>query len=263
MNVGGEPDRDDSGLPPVDIEIPDDARELVRDVQAYHRELRARRRQMRIGRLHAPLTRDGLLLPLLAGFLAMVLISGVLLTVFTAGQNGTPRSTSSAPVTNASIGQAPAAGQAPASQAPATSQPTPKAAPESAARLPDSTVIVDGRPMRLSSLAPAVLTLVPAGCQCSRALRRLRRQATAAQLTLYLVGTGGDLARVRRLATRTGRPAAQVATDPHGVLATAYRPHGLTAVLVRFDGSVRRVLRDLRPTSRLTSQLRALAPAAS
>ena len=86
VNVGGEPDRDDFGLPPVDIEIPDDARELDRDVQAYHRELRALRRQLRLGRLRGPLTRDGLVLPLLAGCLAMVLISGVLLTLFAAGQ---------------------------------------------------------------------------------------------------------------------------------------------------------------------------------
>ncbi len=261
VNVGGEPDRDDSGLPPVDIEIPDDARELDRDVQAYHRELRAQRRQMRIGRLHAPLTRDGLVLPLLAGFLAMVLISGVLLSVFTTGQTGQARPATSASPTNASIGQAPATGQAPANQAPATSQPAPKQAPASTARLPAATIIVSGKFVPLSSLARAVLTLVPAGCQCTSALRQLRRRATAAQVTLYLVGTGSDLARVRWLAARTGRPAAKVANDPDGVLATAYRPHGLTAVLVRFDGSVGPVLRDLRPASRLTRQLRALTPA--
>ena len=41
VNLGGEPERDDSGLPPVDIVVPDDARELERDVQAYRREQRA------------------------------------------------------------------------------------------------------------------------------------------------------------------------------------------------------------------------------
>ena len=71
MNLGGEPERDDSGLPPVDIEIPDDARELDRDVQAYRRELRARRRRERRMRLHAPLTRDGVVLPLLASCLTV------------------------------------------------------------------------------------------------------------------------------------------------------------------------------------------------
>ena len=39
MNTGGDQGRDDYGLPPVDIEVPDDARELARDVQAYRREL--------------------------------------------------------------------------------------------------------------------------------------------------------------------------------------------------------------------------------
>jgi len=106
VNVGGEPDRDDFGLPPVDIEIPDDARELDRDVQAYRRELRALRRQKRMGRLHAPLTRNGLVLPLLAGCLAMVLISGVLLTLFSASQSGTPQLSASArPTQSASISQ--------------------------------------------------------------------------------------------------------------------------------------------------------------
>ena len=82
MNIGGDPGRDDYGLPPVDIEIPDDARELERDVQAYHRELRAQRWRRRTSRLAVPLTRDGLVLPLLAGCLALTLLAGTLLTVF-------------------------------------------------------------------------------------------------------------------------------------------------------------------------------------
>jgi hypothetical protein len=252
VNLGSEPDRDDSGLPPVDIEIPDDARELDRDVQAYHRELRAHRRRMRIGRLHGPLTRDGLVLPLLAGFLAMVLISGVLLTVFTAGQSGTPRQLPSPRVTNASIGPAPGTGGGTAA-----GQRTGKPA----SRLPDAAVVVNGGPLQLSSLASTVLALVPAGCQCSAALRQLRRQATAAGVNLYMVGTGRDLAQVRRLAARGGGPAAKVADDPHQVLAAAYHPHGLTAVLVRADGSVGPVARDLAHASRLAGQIRALAPA--
>jgi hypothetical protein len=96
VNPGGEPERDDTGLPPVDIEIPDDARELDRDVQAYYRELRALRRHMRSVRLRGTLARDGIVLPLLACFLILALITGTLLSVFTAtsgvGQNvpGTP-----------------------------------------------------------------------------------------------------------------------------------------------------------------------------
>src|ERR1022692_4455345 len=151
VNVGGEPDRDDFGLPPVDIEIPDEARELDRDVQAYRRELRALRRQGRLGRLHGPLTRDGLVLPLLAGCLAMVLISRVLVTVFTAGQSGTPPVTPSQPA-HTSISRARPAGR-PAGQ------------------LPDATVIMAGNALPLRSLMPSVLPRVPAGCGCRSALR--------------------------------------------------------------------------------------------
>ena len=42
MNPGGGSGWDE---PPLDIQIPDDARELDRDVLAYHRELRAQRRR--------------------------------------------------------------------------------------------------------------------------------------------------------------------------------------------------------------------------
>jgi len=246
VNAGGEPDRDDSGLPPVDIEVPDDARELDRDVQAYHRELRAQRRRTRIGLLHAPLTRDGLVLPLLAGCLAMVLISGALLTVFTAGQSGARRPTPSAQVPTASISQPPAA-------SPPVSKP--------AALLPNATVIRAGHSGQLRGLVRSVLMLIPAGCRCDMTLRRLRRQAAAAGVTFYLVGTGGDMPQVRRLAARAGQPEGKVIRDPRRVLAAAYHPHGLVAVLVRADGTVGRIARNLAPASGLTSEFRSLAAA--
>jgi len=81
VNLGGEPERDDFGLPPVDIEIPDDARELDRDVQAYHREQRALRRHLRRRRLRGPLSSDGMVMPLLAGCLVCL----------AAGRSGWPR----------------------------------------------------------------------------------------------------------------------------------------------------------------------------
>ena len=83
MNPGGEPERDDTGLPPVDIEIPDDARELDRDVQATAASSAARRAAARV-RLRGSLARDGIVMPLLACCLIFALITGTLLTVFTA-----------------------------------------------------------------------------------------------------------------------------------------------------------------------------------
>ncbi len=84
MNQGGEPAHDDYGLPRVDIQIPDDARELDRDVQAYHRELRALRRHERSLRWRAPLRRSGMIVPLIAGCLVLAMVAGMVLTMFSA-----------------------------------------------------------------------------------------------------------------------------------------------------------------------------------
>src|SRR5262245_56400624 len=131
VNIGGDPGRDDYGLPPVDIEIPDDARELDRDVQAYRRELRALRWRRRTRWLVGPLGRDGMVLPLLAGCLALTLLAGTLLTVFSGEQ-----------VTRPLLAR-------------------------SGHQLPDAMVLVAGSPEQLSSLRPSVLALVPPRCRCT------------------------------------------------------------------------------------------------
>ena len=69
--------------PPLDVQIPDDARELDRDVLAYHRELRARRRRTRLRRLTSPFAGQGTILPLLASILAVCLVAGAMLSVAT------------------------------------------------------------------------------------------------------------------------------------------------------------------------------------
>ena len=107
VNRGGDPERDDYGLPPVNIEIPDDARELDRDIQAYHRELRVQRRHRLVRRLGGPLTRDGMVLPLLASCLALTLLAGTLLTMFTARRAvpSTLQTTSAPPQSSPPVGQ--------------------------------------------------------------------------------------------------------------------------------------------------------------
>jgi hypothetical protein len=270
VNLGGDPERDDFGLPPVDIEIPDDARELDRDVQAYRRELRAQRRRLRARRLHGPLTRDGMVLPLLAGCLVLALISGTLLTLFSAGQAdvpGLPGRAAAGPATTGSpaggrAGRQPAS-QTSADRSGASAATGPSAGPGSAGaaigqvggRLPDQTVVVAGQSMPLRSLPPAVLALIPAGCQCAVALRQLVRQAAIARVALYLVGTGRAVRQLKRLATLAGQRSDRVAVDVHNVLGTTYKPAGLTAILVRSDGTVARVASRLRPGLALTPEL--------
>ncbi|MGH7734602.1 MAG: hypothetical protein ACREOE_13115, partial [Gemmatimonadales bacterium] len=87
MNPGGGSGWDE---PPLDIQIPDDARELDREVLAYHRELRAKRRRNRLRRLAGPFAGHGTVMPLLASILAVCLVAGAMLSVATFSPATTP-----------------------------------------------------------------------------------------------------------------------------------------------------------------------------
>jgi hypothetical protein len=90
VNPGGGSGWDEA---PLDIQIPDDARELDRDVLAYHRELRAKRRRNRLRRLagpFAPFAAHGSVMPLLASILAVCLVAGAMLSVATFSPATTP-----------------------------------------------------------------------------------------------------------------------------------------------------------------------------
>ena len=251
MNVGGDPGRDDSGLPPVDVVIPDDARELDRDLQAYHRELRALRRRQRASRLRGPLTRDGMVLPLLAGCLILALITSTLLIMFAADQTGMPGLPDRA-ATGPVVRQHPAT---------ARSQPT---TGQVGGPLPAAVLVIGGKPRSLSTVtaaAPSALALIPLACRCASVLRQLAAQAARARVPLYLVGTGAGMKQVAQLAVQARQSSARVADDARNVLGRTYRPSGLTAILVRPGGSVASI-RHLPASQRpdLGASLRQLYP---
>jgi hypothetical protein len=241
VNTGGDPGRDDYGLPPVDIEVPDDARELNRDMLAYHRELRSLRRRVLARKLLGPLTRDGMVLPLLAGCLALTLLAATLLTVFTVGQgpvggplthSGTVRSGAASPVADGSgagVSMAPVPGKA-------------------GGPLPDAIVEVDGQLEHLTDLTGpglyvVVLALIPPGCNCLRDLRELTKQASDGGAQPYLVGIRGEV--VSQLSYQTGLGHAHAVEDSENLLPPYYRNQTLlTAVLVGRNGSVARVVND-------------------
>ena len=236
VNRGGEPERDDYGLPPVNIEIPDDARELERDIQAYRRELRMQRRHRLARRLGGPLTRDGMVLPLLASCLALTLLAGTLLTMFTTRRAApsTLQTTSAPRQTRPPVGQV-------------------------GGLLPAASVTVGGDQIRaLRDFRPSVLALVPAGCRCAAAAHQLSAQASAAGVMLYFVATDQAVSQARRLARRSGLSADHVVTDIHDALAGAYHPAGLTAVLVYRDGLVRSINSRLGPGVQLKDAIKAL-----
>jgi hypothetical protein len=236
VNAGGDPGRDDYGLPRVDIEVPDDARELARDVHAYRRELRSLRRRHLARRFYGPLTRDGMVLPLLAGCLALTLVAATLLTMFTARQ--------------------PAVSLRPAHTGGSQSRP-------SAAGLVNATLFAAGQPTPLSSLPEpvVVLALIPPGCRCLADLRALTNAAMKAKTVIYLVGVHN--ASVRGLTADLGLGVTQGLEDSADMLPPSYRVAALTAVLVRPDGTADPVvIPDHGHGFQIENDVRALLPAA-
>jgi hypothetical protein len=216
VEPGNDPGRDEYGLPPVDIEIPDDARDLDRDVQAYHRELRVQRRHVRIRRLAGPMTRHGMVLPLVAACLALTLLTGSLLTVLSGRQVPLMRNR-------------------------LLPRPTHGVSASRGRPLPNAEV---WRPsyrqnVQLSSLAPAVLALVPAACNgCGEILRKLAGQARREHVPIYFVGRNQTMQDLDTLVREAGpQYSQQVVVDSSDALAI-YRPVGLTAILAHSDGSV-------------------------
>jgi hypothetical protein len=234
VSFASEPGRDDGSLPPVNIVVPDDARDLERDVLAYRRELRARRRRERLMWLLRPFrapgfSRGAAVIPLIAVCLAITLVGGALLSVVT---------------------MRPAA--APTLGGPQAGRPVVEMA-----ALPSGDVQLDGKPVAVRSLVTSVIALVPAGCDCGVGLRRLADQAAQANVRLYFAGAGQPVAQLEALATRYGNGKATAAADRDRVLEQAYNPSGLTVLLV-FSDATAEVLRDLPVTFELSPTLRRL-----
>jgi hypothetical protein len=165
-----------------------------------------------------------MVLPLLAGCLALTLLAGTLLTVF-----------SSAPLISPSAGR-------PGHQ------------------LPDTIVLVNGVQAPVRELKGSVLALVPPRCRCGH-LRQLALEANSAAVQIWVVGTNGI--SVTGLVKRTGLGASHAVEDIDNVLTSTYHPKTLTAVLVKANGAVARIVADRGQGFQLTSAMRSLPPAAT
>ena len=226
MSFASEPERDDGSPPPVNIVIPDDARELDRDVLAYRREMRALRRRQRRRRLLGPFNGPGAgpaaIVPLIALCLAIALVGGALLSVLTISP--ADRDTTLTP----------------------SASPRATASPSALSTLPPGNIRLDGETKPVRSLVSSAIALVPNNCDCGLALRRLTRQALAGGAQgVYFVGV--DDAPARQLTVETnqfGNGHAVPGIDADGVLADAYHPAGLTVLLVFSDGTAE-VLKNL------------------
>lgn len=207
---------DDNGLPPLEVDIPDDASELDRDAQAYRREVRWRRRRELLGKLLRTSGRYGSVAPLILSILLIVAISAVVLVV-TAHPSG---------------------------QAPRWEQPGPQSAVpgEIGGPLPDARVVVNGTARSLRRIHPAVLVLASEPCRCGPAVDELAARARSYGIPVYLVESGRGAERSWPERQPDGQP--PIAEEPAGALRRTYEVSGLTAVLVDPDGGVATVLDD-------------------
>jgi hypothetical protein len=219
VSFASEPERDDGSLPPVNIVIPDDARELDRDVLAYHREIRALRRRQRRTRLLRPFNGPGgggpaALVPLIALCLALALVGGALLSVLTISPAEQD--------TNLSPSASPRASSGPAKLT----------------SLPQGNVRLDGETKPVQSLVSSAIALVPKDCECGASLSRLEVEALAAGAeVVYFVGVGAPATQLSVETAKFGNGHAVQGNDADGVLSDAYHPTGLTVLLVFSDAT--------------------------
>ena len=239
MSFTSEPGRDDGNPPPVNIVIPDDARELERDVLAYHREQRARRRRQRLVRLLGPLRSkesggQAAILPLAATCVALSMLAAAMLSVVAISPASAPTLTE-----------------------PPTVSAGPVVRPVALTSLPTGTVQLDGHGEQVRSLTSSALALVPAVCDCGPALSRLAGQAAQAHVALYFVGAGAAIPQLAGLIAQYGGGTAKAVYDTGDVLAAAYHPDGLTVLLV-YSNATADVRRNLPPDFQFTPVLRQL-----
>ncbi|MFC4913340.1 hypothetical protein [Actinomadura gamaensis] len=252
MRPDGDSEHDDYGLPHVDVVVPDDARDLDRDVIAYRRELRRLRRRARMERLTGPFARFGVAIPIITGALLIALVSGVLMTALGTRPEPRPARAALAPHPTAPPGQK--GGFLPAG---------------------DVTAPPSAKVRHLSDLRPGVIAIASPRCDCSAVVADLAKRTQELRFSLWLAAdrrgatesAAETLKSLRALAGSAHDGDPIVLDDASGILARTYandangRPAtGLTAVFVGNDGVVSDIRTSARPGPELTDLLKAAAP---
>jgi hypothetical protein len=207
---GGAPSR-----PP--LVVPDDARELARDVAAWRREERwaGRRRAVEHRLIGRPSSSRVLSAPLVITVLLAVGLLGATL----AFPGGAANRTMVAPVPLVLAAPAVPAGSV-------------------GGLLPDVTLAGQTGPTGARDLRPAVLAVAQPNCACAAALAHLTRQAAADGLTTYLIGSRAQQAELDTLAAAIGSDHVQVMLEENATLTTTFSRGPLTAVAVHADGVI-------------------------
>ncbi|MGB9377663.1 MAG: hypothetical protein WCB04_09145 [Mycobacteriales bacterium] len=229
------PDDEPTGLPPewAGFAVPDDISELDAEVRAVRREVYGRSRWTGLGPRRGSLRRRRLETS------GIVLLGALILTLFVA-----------------SLGVFLLPTRQPGSQAQPLSDVT--ADPGVAEALVPDVALTVGRngSLRLRSVRPAVLVVLPSTCACEALLKDVIEATRAGQLRVVVIGRTRDPV----LPSTVPRSRVTAATDAGGRIAATYQS-GLTPMVlfVRANGVVARVMNNPSPGSELHDEANALA----
>ena len=204
--------------------MPDDARELEPDLEAYRRELRAARRAHRWAWLTGSRTWQRWSFPL--GMVSGALLLAALVFVLLAFESapGRPAPLAAMPLATPSSGPGVTGGLLPDTVL--------SSAPEGGTGTVQSAL----------ALRPALVALLPISCRCTDVIKALGTQAHDIGVNLDVVAPGSRDAEVSAL--RGQVRGIKTWYDPTGALATAFKAHGVTVLVVDADGVVSFVRRD-------------------
>jgi hypothetical protein len=196
---------------------PDDISELSRDIQAYHREQRAKRRRATLQRLS---DRPGAT-PALIAVVALA-IAALVATVLILMNPGGKSSPSELPLasTSTQVGQV-------------------------GGVLPDARLrAASGGTISANALRPAAIALIPLHCNCTPLLRNLAGGASPQRLGLKVIAPTPD-AEADTLSGQLGSADSAVYYDSSGNVRASVGALGVTLVLINRNGTIFSIQRNV------------------
>lgn len=242
--MGGSSSSEDKpgGIPAgAHLVVPDDARELARDVAAWQREERWKRRRRRVERMlgggaaSARGGRSSSTRALSAPIIITLMIAAALLgaTLIFPGRTPEHPATAAVPLVLAA----------------------PTAAPGTVGGLvPDDALVGPTGTTTARALRPALLAVTQHECACGAALTHLAQEAADNGLTIYLIGSQAEQSELNALAGDSSG-AVHVMVDKDSAITTAFAKGTLTVVAVHADGVIEQIVNDFTRTTSLETVL--------
>jgi hypothetical protein len=239
--VGGSEDKP-GGIPAgAHVVVPDDARELARDIAAWRREERWKRRRRVFERVlggGAASARGGRTTSsraLSAPIIITLMIAAALLGATLIFPGRTPERPPTAPV------------------------PLVLAAPTAAVGtvgglVPDDALVGQTGTTTARALRPALLAVTQTECACAAALNHLAEQAADNGLTIYLIGSKARQSELNALADNTSA-AVRVMLDQDSAITTTFAKGVLTVVAVHADGVIEQIVDNFTRSTTLDTVL--------